>query len=863
MNDKVNGYGATWLAAALVTGVYVGGCALESLDPVPRPSDGGGGAGGSGGHTASGGAGGQGDGSRGDPADFPSDCLTTCEEACDALESCGAEASSTYPMSKASCMTLCGLATSSPYSGDVSGNFRCCASQESCQAVQHCGGWLEHPDVVASCDLLCTCFGAAGNEALSDMTKGREAPPGYRFAPDQLMVSVEGASIDLGSLPGVVTVRGGRFARVQLGQGADAASLAALQRAGRVLPTFVDAGGRFSAASGKVVVIAPTVGERELASAIAAAHSLPAPRALGLGKGLHIVDGHDGWRALDLLAALQAAGLRAELDMVREYSFRYLPDDPLFPEQWHLRNVGQGESTAGVDGRVSEAWDVTLGDPQIILAINDDGVDLNHPDFAGKLEPELNYPSNWETLIGQGEFGGHGTSVAGVAGAKADDSVGGAGVCPGCRVLPHLLGTSSGGGFQVTDQEIADGFKEMVDSGAAVINNSWGYTLGDPIYVTPHQQLPPLPSVVSAAFDYAEQTGRGGKGTVIVWAAGNDNQELDDYSGYPTTVAVAAVGDLGLKSYYSSFGPEVSVAAPSNGALTGITTTRAGGGHTDAFGGTSSASPFITGVVGLILSANPTLTAAEVRDILAASASPIDPVFGDYQAGHSDYYGAGLVNAYVAVQMATGACTDPAACQPPSDACGPSCGTRTLCDSCRTQADCASGHVCQALPSLGRMLCVPEVGGGACPDGTREVNGYCLPSAETCGLCLGGEECNGRDDNCDGTVDEGACDNSEGLCFIDGPGCADGLACAAIVCIPSCTSDDDCEEGYSCEQLKDQYGASGTPRGCLLNPSGDCRDFCGVIASSADDASLAAFVDCMEDGQASCNKVQQCVGELP
>src|SRR5690606_18197207 len=209
-----------------------------------------------------------------------------------------------------------------------------------------------------------------------------------------------------------------------------------------------------------------------------------------------------------------------------------------------------------------------------------------------------------------------------------------------------------------------------------------------------------IPQLVRAAFDYAETDGRGGKGTVILFAAGNSNEVVNDYGAYESVLAVAAVDDQGLKSYYSNFGVAVDIAAPSNGGLNGITTTAAPSGYTNSFGGTSSACPFAAGVAGLILSANPELTAAEVRDILRASATKIDPVWGEWKDGISPFYGSGMVNAYVAVQMARGACVDPATCQAPSDACGSSCDSEQ-CGECRTDSNCADGYRCQALPALG------------------------------------------------------------------------------------------------------------------------------------------------------------------
>ncbi|MBW2459651.1 MAG: S8 family serine peptidase, partial [Deltaproteobacteria bacterium] len=663
----------------------------------------------------------------------------------------------------------------------------------------------------------------------------------------------------------VTSVRLGSHAWVKLDSQADTATLAALRQAGRLLPAFTDGKGRVSAATGRIVVVAPVGKDLDRALTIGSRHGLSQVKKLHYGQGLHLLDGQDGWRALDALAELRAAGLKAELDMLRRHELRYIPDDPLFPEQWHLLNLGQGMSTASVDGRVSEAWDLTTGDPQVIVAVNDSGVDLNHADFTGKLEPELNYPTDWESLMAPGSYGDHGTSVAGVAAALADDSLGGAGVCPDCRILPHLIGEVIGPAFNVTDVEVADGFVAMVDAGAWVINNSWGPSTGEPTYWDGDVQLPNLPTVIADAFDYAENSGRGGLGTVLVWAAGNDNDELGYYGEYPTSVTVGAVGDLGLKVYYSSFGPNQAIAAPSSGMLTGITTTDQFGGYTDSFSGTSSAAPFVSGVIGLMLSANPNLTAAEVRARLVASATPIDQVFGAYQNGHSEYYGGGLVNAYTAVQFATGNCTDVAQCPAPSDDCGSQCGTKALCDLCRTHADCATGHVCQALPSLGRLVCVPEKGSSACPAGTNEHNDYCVPTPDTCGLCVGGEECNGRDDNCNGEVDENDVCGGGAWCFVDGPACGDGLACAGTRCIQSCEDDEDCDDGYTCLMLKDQYGNHGiNVRGCVISGGGgDCATGCAVLASSVDDETLAAFVECMDDGNAGCNEAMGCMSLLP
>jgi subtilisin family serine protease len=849
-------------ALALAGGVALAqACSLESLNPVDgetAPSDGGGGT-----SVASVGGGGTVEVGRGDPSTFPASCLATCEEACDALESCGGGQSSLFPVDGESCLARCGAQVDGPFWDDISGNFRCCTSQASCDAVQHCGGWLEHPDAKASCDRLCGCF--FGSSALAHLADGHQAPQPYRFAPHALMVEMPDARAALPALPSTHAERSGRYATVRFSDGSGMHTVAQLASAARLLPTFVDHRGRVSAATGRVFARAIRSDRRATLASVAGRHGAAAPQRVRLGSTLYTTVHADPWAAVDAVAELRAAGIEAELDMVRPHVFHRTPNDPLFPEQWHLRNTGQGESTEGIDARVSEAWDITAGDPQVLIAINDDGVDLAHPDFAGRLEPQLNYPSDWAAQTMAGEFGWHGTQVAGVAAAGIDDQKGGVGVCPGCRVIPHLLGPPAGfGGFNINDKGVADGFKRQVDAGAAVINNSWGPSTGNALYADDDMAPPPLPMVVSDAIQYAEDNGRGGLGTVIVFAAGNENTEHHSYGQHPLVVTVAAVGDQGLKAYYSSFGPGVTVAAPSNGGLTGITTTDLNASYTADFGGTSSAAPLVSGVLGLIFSANPALTAAQARTVLKDSASNVDRVYGAYSGGRSDYYGAGMVNAYVAVRMADGSCIDPTKCQAPSDDCGSHCGTRIACGPCRTHDDCAASHICQALPSLGRKVCVQGVGSGDCPAGTTKTNGFCLPTRETCGLCLGeDEQCNGRDDDCDGEADEEDVCEGAPRCLIDGPPCASGTVCAGVSCVPSCADDADCDPGLHCKTVKNQFGESGDAMGCIRNAASGCPLGCEALASSAEDEALASFVECMQDGQVACNGAFGCMSSLP
>lgn len=804
---------------------------------------------------------------RGDPAEFPTDCLETCQEACTQLETCGGPDSEYFPLDVTECVERCAIAMTSPYGiwEDVSGNFRCCASQDACFDVATCGGWLKHPSPGPSCEQLCDCM--SQYMTVPPPPAGVTAPDGYRFADN--VVVFEGSAV--GPLPpmSAEVLWSGRHTALRFKQPVTAQQIERVAGGRRSLPTFYDAAGRVSAAVGDVFVKVSSAAQLKEVEAKAKAAGLGSLVKVPYGRDLYRVESTDAWKSLRALPSFAGlSGVRVELDMLRQYRKNFEPDDPQYAEQWHLQNTGQTEAMPGIDSRVSEAWDLTLGSTDVVIAINDDGVDINHPDLAGSCTDPLNFPADWEQKLGDplAGFGSHGTSVAGVAAAIGDNGQGVAGVCPTCRIMPHMVGEAVGpAGLEMTDQEVADGFALMVDEGAWVINNSWGAGGGDPNFVTSTFPMPGTPQVVKDAFAYAETSGRGGLGTVVLFAAGNDNEPVAVYAKEPTVVTVAAVDDQGLKSYYSSYGPETDIAAPSNGGLNGIVTTAIQASYTDSFGGTSSATPFVSGVVGLILSANPNLTAAEVRGILSASATKIDPVWGQYDTdGHSDFYGAGLVNAYVAVRLALGDCTNAEDCPAPSDECGSACD-KAACEPCRTTAQCADGHVCQALPPLGQSVCVAEEGTG-CPAGTTAYEGYCIPDRQTCNLCTGPETCNGRDDDCNGAVDDGLdCTGKHVLeCPLAGEGCAAAESCAATRCVQSCDSDADCGEDAACQLVKDRYGASdGTTKGCAASLMGSCKSGCEILAASMTDAEIEEFVSCMDDGNASCMSAFSCAQQLP
>jgi subtilisin family serine protease len=337
---------------------------------------------------------------------------------------------------------------------------------------------------------------------------------------------------------------------------------------------------------------------------------------------------------------------------------RLVPNDPQYPNQWHLSNTGQSSGTVGADVKAEAAWEITQGSPDISIAVADTGIDYEHVDFNVPTDeglPKVHSPR--DVVHGDDDPSpqpadaniAHGTAAAGVAVAEFNNNLGTAGIAPKCRFIPIQLYAEST--FTPNSTE-ADAFTWAADHGAAVMSNSWG----------PDNDDTPLPDATREAIDYATTTGRGGLGTVIFFAAGNSNDDTvhDNYISYSKVVAVAASTNFDMRAGYSRFGRAISIAAPSNGGSLGITTTDvtgaggySSGDFTPAFGGTSSACPLAAGVAALVLSVAPDLTWQEVKAVLEETADKIDPSGGDYdETGRSDQYGYGRVNALRAVELA-------------------------------------------------------------------------------------------------------------------------------------------------------------------------------------------------------------------
>lgn len=261
----------------------------------------------------------------------------------------------------------------------------------------------------------------------------------------------------------------------------------------------------------------------------------------------------------------------------------FLPTDELLPYEWHLERLG-----------APSAWDETLGDPSVVIAILDSGVDATHPDLAGKvvLGPDV---ADGDDDPADGI--GHGTAVAGAAGAAAN-GIGVVGVCPGCTLL--VVKVVKDGSSSVTKFDSAKGIVWAADHGADVVNLSFGSETPDPV-----QQ---------DAVRYAQDAG-----ALVVAAAGNEPTTVPQYpAAYPGVLAVAGSTERNRLWAGSATGPWVDIAAPAVRVLT----TAPEQSYTRGTG-TSFSTPLVAGAAGLLRSRVPGLTAGQAAEAILTGSLPL------------------------------------------------------------------------------------------------------------------------------------------------------------------------------------------------------------------------------------------------
>ena len=326
-------------------------------------------------------------------------------------------------------------------------------------------------------------------------------------------------------------------------------------------------------------------------------------------------------------------------------------DDPGLPKQWHYNNDGSGTKwVEGSDINLFEAWEVTAGDPSVIVAVTDHGVEYDHPDLAGNMwvnEAELNgtpgvdddnngYVDDiygWNVILDSGTInpGTHGTHVAGTVAAVNNNGIGVCGVAggtgngDGARIMSLAIfdSTSANAG------SYPDAYAYAADNGAVISQNSWGYTSGVA-----------MPQDVSDALDYfianagvdenGNQTGPM-KGGLLVFAAGNEGTPSARMpAADPRTLCVTAMCSDYTRPNYANYSDDVDIFAP--GGADGndrnysdadqVYSTDLDGGYSYKWG-TSMACPHVSGIAALVVAhygvGHPGFTVEECREILLRS----------------------------------------------------------------------------------------------------------------------------------------------------------------------------------------------------------------------------------------------------
>lgn len=327
-------------------------------------------------------------------------------------------------------------------------------------------------------------------------------------------------------------------------------------------------------------------------------------------------------------------------------------NDTYFPQQWALQNTGQSGGTPGSDIKMCEAWSITRGNPSIIVAVVDQGLELNHPDFSNISSTSFDSESG--TSPSQ-VLGNHGVACAGIVGATSDNNLGVAGISP----LTTLMSISNSlEGTPNSRMKRADAINFARSNGASVITNSWGSAVAY--------------QIIDDAIALAISSGRSGLGCVVIFASGNDYLSSIAYpSNLPGVIAVGATDMYDIRAPFSNYGTGLDIAAP---GVDIYTTDRQGtngynaspspaGDYYSSFSGTSAAAPHIAGVAALILAVNNSLTSAQVTSILTASAEKVGGYFYDGN-GWSAELGFGRLNACRALYKAFAISGNSSLCSP-------------------------------------------------------------------------------------------------------------------------------------------------------------------------------------------------------
>lgn len=312
------------------------------------------------------------------------------------------------------------------------------------------------------------------------------------------------------------------------------------------------------------------------------------------------------------------------------------PSDADFRLQWALKNTRQFQGAqAGADINAPGAWNITQGASNLVIAVIDEGIDGSHPELAGKLLTGYNaLNGSSDTTPKRNDH--HGTGVAGIAAANSNNGAGVAGVCWSCKILPvKVAETDAAGNWVTTTGALAAGIDWAWQNGADVLNNSWTMNAFSDTVQT---------AIVNARFG-----GRGGKGSTIVFAAGNANASsvafpasLNSY-----VIAVGASNWCDQRktptsdacnnsdgSWGSNYGSALDLLAPGEAIYAPCNGTACTNGRYTYLSGTSAATPLVSGAAALLYALNPNLTPDKIQKALQDSAKDIGAAGKDNETGY-------------------------------------------------------------------------------------------------------------------------------------------------------------------------------------------------------------------------------------
>jgi len=421
--------------------------------------------------------------------------------------------------------------------------------------------------------------------------------------------------------------------------------------------------------SGKIIVQFPNEYSKNKISEIEKEYGLTKSKTFNFSANTFLYT-TDPIQSINIANRLSESGktVYSYPNWLRKFSKKVISDD-LFSEQWYLKDSTKSNIN------VSEVWDTHKASKNEVIAIVDDGLEGGHEDLEGNFMPSL----SWDYVDGDSnpdpvtEADKHGTACAGIAAGVGFNTLGITGTAPnGGLVGIRLLGgeTDSNTAYALTHKN------QEID----IYSNSWGPFDGG------HYLVSAGPLVQDAIGGNVTldgkivkggiENGRGGLGSIYVWAAGNggrnDNSNYDGFANLRYTIAVTASTQYGKQASYSEEGANILLNAPSKDGNMGIFTTDRTGNegyntgslqdhadtnYTKNFGGTSAVAPMVSGVIALMLEANSLLTWRDVQHILIKTSERNAPYDLDWTINGAGYhvnhkYGFGLINAKKAVDTA-------------------------------------------------------------------------------------------------------------------------------------------------------------------------------------------------------------------